>query len=159
MSTGTYDSRNETVKHIKRVERLLADVRLQLHDRGIHHDESKLGKDEKPTFDCMTEKLRTLTYGSDEYKAALAQMQTALDHHYRNNRHHPEHFANGVDDMTLVDVVEMLCDWKAASERHADGCIVRSIKLNQERFQFCPQLAKMLLNTARSLGWAAAETE
>jgi hypothetical protein len=37
-------------------------------------------------------------------------MAPALKHHYENNRHHPEHFKNNIDDMNLIDLIEMLCD-------------------------------------------------
>ena len=44
----------------------------------------------------------------------LKEMKPALNHHYVNNLHHPEHF-QAVDSMTLIDIVEMLCDWTAMS--------------------------------------------
>ena len=59
-------------------------------------------------------------------------------------------------DMTLVDLVEMLADWKAATERHADGDMGRSLELQRDRFKIAPQLMSVLWNTARSLGWVPA---
>lgn len=53
-----------------------------------------------------------------------------------------------MNDMNLLDVVEMLCDWKAASERHNDGNIRKSITINANRFNMSPQLVKILENTA-----------
>jgi hypothetical protein len=50
--------------------------------------------------------------------------------------------------MNLIDLVEMLCDWKAASERHNDGNIRKSIEINASRFTISPQLVKILENTA-----------
>jgi hypothetical protein len=50
--------------------------------------------------------------------------------------------------MNLIDLVEMLCDWKAASERHNDGNIKKSIEINTARFGLSWQLAKILENTA-----------
>jgi hypothetical protein len=55
--------------------------------------------------------------------------------------------------MSLVDIVEMLVDWKAASERHLDGDIVASIETSQVRFGFSDDLKAIFLNTARELGW------
>jgi hypothetical protein len=52
--------------------------------------------------------------------------------------------------MTLVDVVEMLCDWAAATQRHDDdGDIFDSIEKNAERFDLSEQLAQILRNTAK----------
>jgi len=80
-------------------------------------------------------------------------MGEGLAHHYENNRHHPEHFADGVAGMTLVDVAEMLADWKAATERVKDGDLTRSLKIQQERFGLSDDLVSILRNTAEHFGW------
>jgi Family of unknown function (DUF5662) len=56
-------------------------------------------------------------------------MKPALGHHYAANRHYLEHFANGVNDVTLVDLVEMLADWKAATERSDTGDLRKSLEI------------------------------
>lgn len=148
-----YDNTEDTFAHIKRVRELLDVVRNRLHDRGAIHDFSKLGTPEKGAFDEFTPKLKGMTYGSDEYRDCLRELKPALDHHYAANSHHPEHYPNGVDGMSLLDVVEMFCDWKAATERHADGSLERSISVNAERFKLSPQLAAIFENTRNELNW------
>lgn len=106
----TYDSTADTLAHIRRVQHYLGRMARDLMNRGEVHDDSKLGPEEKPLFDEMTPLLKTLTYGTDEYKASLAKLGAALKHHYEMNTHHPEHFAQGVRGMNILDVVEMLCD-------------------------------------------------
>lgn len=49
--------------------------------------------------------------------------------------------------MTLVDLIEMISDWKAASLRHADGDIMKSIEINQDRFGYGYELKQILINT------------
>ena len=88
------------------------------------------------------------TYGSEEYKFFLTELKKTLEHHYKNNRHHPEHFATGIYGMNIIDVVEMFCDWKAATARHNDGDIFKSIEINEKRFGYPKVLSKMLKNTA-----------
>lgn len=149
----TTDSTQETLTHIRRVQRLIAEMQNRLSERAVVHDKSKLEEPEKAGFDEVTNALRDLTYGSDEYKAQLAKLKPTLDHHYASNSHHPEHHAAGVDGMTLLDLVEMFCDWKAATERHANGSVERSIKINTERFKLSPQLARILENTRIEFGW------
>ena len=122
-------------------------------DRSTCHDRSKTEPPEVEVFDEFTPKLQTSTYGSDEYKGFLEAMGEGLKHHYASNRHHPEHFDNGVDDMTLVDLIEMLADWKAATERHADGDLTKSLDIQQQRFGLSDQLLKILANTAEHFGW------
>jgi hypothetical protein len=138
----------DTFRHIERVRNLLNACAIELLKRGELHDQSKLESPEVEAFTEFTPKLAACTYGSEEYKSFLSAMKPALDHHYANNRHHPEHFKRGVNDMNLLDIVEMLCDWKAASERHNDGNIRRSIEVNALRFQMSEQLVCILENTS-----------
>lgn len=147
----TYDSRPETYEHIGVVRSLLAEVVKELLDRAQGHDASKLVDPELDTFNEYTPKLRDSTFGSDEYKGFLKGMGTGLQHHYAENRHHPEHFADGIQGMNLLDLVEMICDWKAATQRHADGDIRRSIDINQERFGYSDELKRILHNTVDAL--------
>ena len=138
----------ETQKHIDTVRKYMRMFAVELLKRGEVHDSSKLGDEERPTFTEYTAKLKGMTYGSEEYQKCLEGMKVALDHHYAKNRHHPEHFVEGVDGMTLVDLIEMFCDWFASSERHADGNILKSIDKNKERFSMSDQLTSVLNNTA-----------
>src|SRR5690349_18802217 len=112
------DSRVETYEHIQTVQRILGGVIDQLQQRAMDHDQSKLVAPEVEVFDEFTSKLRDCTYGSEEYKGYLAAMKPALDHHYAANSHHPEHYSNGIKGMSLLDLIEMLCDWTAATQRH-----------------------------------------
>lgn len=60
----------------------------------------------------------------------------------------------GPEAMTLFDVLEMLMDWKAATERMANGGdIRRSLELNTERFKLSPQLRAILANTIEEMNW------
>lgn len=143
-----YDSTADTLLHIKRVSQLLNEVAIKLIERGNVHDNSKLVEPEKSEFDRLTPLLKTLTYGSEEYKASLAELKGALDHHYANNSHHPEFYKNGINDFDLLDLVEMFIDWKAATERMKDGDIYKSIVVNKERFGMSDQLCSIFKNTA-----------
>lgn len=148
-----YDSRPDTERHIDRVQELLDAVINKLAARSEVHDASKLEEPEKSGFDYATPRLAGSTYGSDEYKGFLAELKPILEHHYAANSHHPEHYSSGVDGMSLLDVLEMLCDWKAAGERHNDGSIQRSLTVNRDRFKLSEQLQRILENTAREMGW------
>lgn len=151
--TTAYDSRPDTLEHIAHVRRFLAEARSDLRDRAVRHGRSKLAEPELSVFNEYTPKLRDSTYGSDEYKAFLEGMGEGLRHHYAANDHHPEHFAGGIADMDLLQLVEMLADWKAATLRHADGDLDRSITQNAERFGYGPELERILRHTAERLGW------
>ena len=144
-----YDSTADTMKHIKRVNELLIFASKEILDRAVKHDSSKLTTPEKECFDIITPRLKTSTYGSDEYKATMAEFKPAIDHHQKSNSHHPEFYENGIGGFDLFDLIEMFFDWKAASERHADGDIYRSIQVNQERFGYSEIIAEIMRNTAK----------
>jgi len=149
----------ETLSHISQVRKLLTKVICELLQRAEDHDKSKLSEPELSTFVEYTPNLKNITYGSEEYNNDLEEMKKlTLKHHYANNRHHPEFFdpeadatfrSSSINCMNLIDIIEMLCDWKAATLRHKDGDISRSIEINKERFGISDQLVSILKNTAK----------
>lgn len=142
-----YDSTADTLKHIKRVNELLLLAAKELMDRAVKHDSSKLGSPEKECFDIITPRLKTSTYGSPDYKATMAEFKDSIEHHQKHNSHHPEFYPNGINDFDLFDLIELFFDWKAASERHVDGDILKSLQINKERFGISDQLLSILKNT------------
>lgn len=147
------DSRPETWKHIHEVQKLVNQFIVLLLERAAQHDQSKLEMPEVELFDKHTATLKDLEYGSPAYCKALKALGPALLYHYAKNSHHPDHYQNGVEDMTLIDLIEMLCDWMASTQRQADGNIRRSLMYNKERFKVDEQLHKIFLNTVERLGW------
>jgi hypothetical protein len=149
-----YDSKADTLEHIKRVNELLIKFCKELMDRAIYHDDSKLREPEKADFDRLTPILKTLQYGSPEYKASVGELQGALRHHYDHNPHHPEYHSDGINGMDLLDLVEMFMDWKAASQRTKDGNLSKSIEINKTRFDMSDQLVSIFMNSVKThYGW------
>lgn len=147
-----HDSKADTLQHIKRVNELLMTAASELLIRASKHDNSKLKIPEKELFDEFTPKLKKCTYGSDEYKEFLNELKVALEHHYRENSHHPEHFERGINGFDLFDLIEMFFDWKAATERHNDGDIRKSIEINKKRFGISEQICDIFRNTIDKMG-------
>lgn len=189
---------NETYQHIHEVIKGLLLIQHEISKRVVTHDQTKLKKGEVEIFAEYTPKLKQTEYGSDDYKFMLGEMQSALKHHYKHNRHHPEFFdsfpvsssepiileellnltkkkkeqdklsqsevilndyliklleqrqkelASSINNMNLVDIIEMLIDWNAATKRHITGDIHKSIEINQSRFSINQQLINIFLNT------------
>lgn len=152
-----YDSRPDTMRHIGRVRSLLMECVGELYRRSSVHDKSKLVPPEKEAFDRCTPMLEATDFGTPEYTAAKAELGEALEHHYKHNRHHPEHFDAGVFEMNLIDLLEMLADWKAAGERHrSGGDLMFSIEQKAKDGVIDQTQRTLLENTARDLGWADA---
>lgn len=141
----------ETWQHICQVRNLLGAVIRDLTRRQQDHDISKTVSPEREIMAEALPRLRGASYGTPEYEEMLRSIQPALDNHYRLNRHHPEHFPDGLRGMDLMDLVEMFCDWMAATLRHADGDIRVSIEKNKGRFGYSGDLEAIFANTAKQL--------
>jgi hypothetical protein len=53
-----------------------------------------------------------------------------------------------INEMNLLQLVEMFCDWKAATLRHNNGNLRKSIEHNAVRFGMAEQLERIFENTA-----------
>lgn len=112
-----------TREHISRVARnlkLLAQVmqqRNELLERAMIHDASKFSEEERIPYVWLTEYHRCRRGGIPfEYPPGIEeQVRRAIRHHVTSNRHHPEFHADP-NDMTEVDLIEMVCDWTAMSQ-------------------------------------------
>jgi hypothetical protein len=144
--TSEFDSTATTLAHILEVRAALDVFVKELLDRGRRHDTSKLGSVEKPAFDAMLPRFKGVAYGTPEYLRLLAEMRPALEHHYANNSHHPEHYgAAGIAGMDLFDLVEMICDWMASAKRNPGEGV--KLDYNVRLFDISPQLVSILKNT------------
>lgn len=140
-------SKIDTQAHQEVVKMYVSRLTGMLQDRAQYHDATKLMSPELEVFAEYTPKLAKTTFGTEEYTAQLQEMQVALKHHYANNRHHPEHFPNGIRGMNLIDLLEMVADWKASSLRQNTGNALVDIEKNQQRFGYSDDLAAILKNT------------
>lgn len=116
--------------------------------RGLKHDWSKYTKRQEPYFRKYGKQLKKLTYGSPEYMKNLELLKPAIEDHYHKERHHPEHFIDGINCMNTIDIIEMLCDWKAAVKRNKNGDLKKSIEVNSKRFKYSESI---LINICKSL--------
>lgn len=136
-------------KHKVLLRAVLYNLANQLKERADKHDDSKFSKEEKDVFESIDNIKREDFDSYEEYfNCTKPLIQKALDHHYANNRHHPEHFEKGVDNMNLLDIIEMIVDWDTSA-----SC--RGTQLDTEysfkRFKIEPQLQKIILNTLKLL--------
>lgn len=141
-------------EHRDRVGRYLNQFAAQIMFRGDIHDNSKFGPNEFPIYASAIDEFEKHKFGSEGYLKAKESIAPAVKHHFQHNRHHPEHHKNGIDDMDLVDLLEMVCDWKAATLNHPDapGNMAHSLEFAIKKYNISPQLAKILENTIKNNG-------
>jgi hypothetical protein len=117
--------------------------------RALTHDLSKLSRKEMPSFIALasSEALRRVSYKSDEYKAILERHRPIIEVHYKRNSHHPDYYCDGILEMDLFDIIEMICDWRAAGRRTKGGNLAESFKVNRGRYNIPPVLYQLLRRT------------
>jgi hypothetical protein len=139
----------QLLEHKQLVGRYLQRFISAMVERAIVHDFSKFSPEELAPYAKMLSRFEKAEYGSEEYIACCKGIKPALDHHFRHNTHHPEYYAGGLNDMDLFDIVEMVCDWIAASQR-AGGDTLR-LDLQRTRFGIDDQLYGIICKTATML--------
>jgi hypothetical protein len=139
------------LEHKRLVATYMEEAIRDLVRRATMHDDSKFEPEEFDLYEEALPKFEKTVYGSDEYIQICRDIKPAIRHHITSNRHHPEYFGDkGVNGMTLVDLVEMTCDWIAASLRNGGSGDVR-LDLNKERFGIGDQLLEIIKNTIEDL--------
>jgi Family of unknown function (DUF5662) len=152
---------SRTKEHIDRVRRCLTIMAsatkysAELNERALVHDASKFGPEERVPYIWLTEYHRCRRTGeSFTYPEGMdQQVRDAIAHHMSVNRHHPEFHADP-NDMTEVDLIEMVCDWTAMSQEFdqnggsarawADKTIGHRVKFNDDKRQFVYDMIDLL---------------
>ena len=113
----------KVLMHCQNLRNALGKIITDLTNRAEMHDYSKLEDDE---FEAVIhyQKLDGLQYGSEEYNKKMSKIRAKTgkgwELHCKRNSHHPEHHEH-IDDMGLLDLIEMCCDWKAANATYNTG--------------------------------------
>lgn len=143
-----------TLEHVYNVQKFLLEAINALQKRSIEHDQSKFSTQEFETYAYATKRMGECTFGTDAYRQMTHSIGGAIRRHKEVNRHHPEFHPNGIRDMNLIDLIEMLADWKAAGLRPGGKAdLMYSIETCQKRFGYDDNFKQMLVNTAKYLGW------
>lgn len=150
-----------TKQHIDRVRtclELLANVTsygAELRERARIHDASKFEPDERLPYIWLTEyHRRRRTSDPMEYPVGVAkQVEQAIQHHLAVNRHHPE-FHSDPNEMSDVDLIEMVCDWTAMAQEFgqdggsartwADKTIGHRVAFNAEKRRYIYEIIDLL---------------
>ena len=141
----------DTDKHILLVQEQMSGAISELRNQAINHDQSKFSSEEAEIYAVVVPEFAKYEYGTKEHSAVGDKLGPAWKHHLDNNPHHPEYHENGIEDMDLLYIIEMLCDWKAASMRNPNQDFRKSLKINLDKKEVSDQLQKVMINTAKRL--------
>lgn len=145
---------NEHIARVRRCLTLLAavtDYGPELLERAKTHDTSKFGLEERIPYVWLTEYHRCRRNGEPfEYPQGVVEtVKQAVHHHVTSNRHHPEFHADP-NDMSEVDLIEMVCDWTAMAQEFgqdggsargwADKTVGKRVAFNADKRRFIYQM-------------------
>lgn len=145
---------NEHIERVRTCLTLLAQITdhgEELIERAKVHDASKFGRVERIPYVWLTEHHRRRRNGeSFRYPDGIAEaVKLAVQHHITTNRHHPEFHADP-NDMSDVDLIEMVCDWTAMAQEFgqddgsargwADMTVGNRIAFNVEKQRYIYQI-------------------
>lgn len=140
------DTESYILNHIKKVQNKICKLIVALSIRLQEHDKSKLEEPEFSLWKKIDEEPR-YPYGSKKYKEKIERYHELFEMHYNKNPHHPEHFQNGISDMTIIDLAEMLCDWISYKDNIRVTEAIDMVEKQSKRFGYSDEIKDMLINT------------
>jgi len=93
-----------------------------LRERALKHDRSKFEEPERTGYIYRTWESYCIL-NNIEFSRPKEIVKEAVDHHLKNNSHHPEFFSCP-NDMSDIDIIEMVCDWVAMGEEFGEKSIL-----------------------------------
>lgn len=138
------------IRHINLVRFNLNKIAHRLKEKATVHDSSKYSIDEFEGFKEINRIAREHPFGSKEYKDSIKNNQ-AVALHYSRNTHHPEHYQDGIDGMNLLDIIEMVADWKAASDTYGLTTFKESLEIQKGRYKLTSEQWYMINKIAECL--------
>jgi hypothetical protein len=149
---------NEHIERVRRCMALLTEITNhgeEVIERAKAHDASKFGPEEHIPYVWLTEYHRCRRNGEPfRYPEGVAErVKLAIHHHVTTNRHHPEFHADP-NDMSDIDLIEMVCDWTAMAQEFdqdggsargwADKTVGKRVAFNAEKRRFIYQIIEAL---------------
>lgn len=130
----------------------LGDALTHHYAHNAHHPEHHTPIT-SPAIDQMRADLEVLQRLTDTGKRPDSAELAVIHRAHAQLQHDLLIAQSRINRMSLLDILEMLADWKAAGERTANGDLAASLAFNRGRHAIGEQLAQILDTTARELGW------
>lgn len=133
--------------HKKQVGNILMDQITEIEKRALNHDDSKFSEEELEAFIELENKFKNenLKFGAYGYIKNI----NAIEHHHKNNSHHPEYYKNGIAGMDILDLLETFADWASYSNTIEE--FEKKLEFNQKRFNISDDLISIFKNSFKKL--------
>jgi len=137
---SAYRHKMRVAEHSTSVSELLSGFIADLIKRVGKHDRDKTIEPQLSLW-IKTEDVEIPVSNLDN-----PNLKAAVEAHWKSSDHHPEHYENGISDMNLLTLVEMVVDWSARLDNNPNS-IKAWMQSARERWDICPKFAKVLSNT------------
>lgn len=115
---------------------------IALLKRGNEHDNSKFDTEE---FIRLSRILKSRKCFTDAHTKLSKDERVAIKYHWDHNRHHPEYFEDS-NEMSELDILEMVCDWYARSIQYKTDFIPFVEERQSNRFKFDSEIYGKILS-------------
>ena len=105
---------------------------LSLAKKCAKHDNSKFEGEEIAGFIKLDKSRRSMMDSNEEITEDIKKV---IETHWKNNRHHPEHFKS-YKEMNEIDIMEMVCDWYSRSRQFGTDFLPFVKARQANRFHF-----------------------
>ena len=117
----------------------------ELMSRANQHDSSKYSEDSRDEYVWLSWWWRNKNLGIPwDYPTGLKEkIKEKTGKHIHSERHHPESHIDA-DDMSLMDIVEMICDWQNVGEEKGNTARKWADKQIGKRWPFNEENKKLI---------------
>lgn len=116
---------------------------VELTERAIEHDQSKFSEEEREGYIWLTWMYQNRAVSQPNF--IRNRVEKSLQRHRQSNRHHPEAHSNP-NDMSLLDLVEMVCDWTAVAQQIGESSALAWARANIKRWPFSAASQEKVFN-------------
>lgn len=115
---------------------------IQILKRGVDHDNSKFNYIEFKKLASILNSRKCFTNASEQLTDVEME---AIKYHWSHNKHHPEYYYDKEEDMSELDIIEMVCDWFARSLQYNTDFIPFIKERQKNRFKFNEKMFSTVL--------------
>lgn len=148
---------NRVVKFMRQLEGFRDLTAEELKERAAAHDRDKYSKELVLPYIWVTEYHRVNNEGavSEELQQQYDLASEATGKHVQQNRHHPETHESP-EDMTELDLAEMVADWSAMAEELGEGSARGWAEKNiGSKWEFSPEQTEFIFD---AISWLEGTT-
>lgn len=138
---------SKLVRYKTDVQHVIHQMSSILNERAVTHDQS--------AFNQMEMQNAFIAINAEGKNPIDTQqlLTTVQDIHFASNPHHPEYHENGVRDMSIFDILELMADWKITSRAKVNTTFDQYLNEQFAVYDVPEYVQSIIRQTAKQLNW------